>query len=178
MHKILILAGSSSHSSHTLSLSKNIKQKLESLNTKVYLIDLIEYKLPQYDLSLEKESYVNDPKVMEFMKLTKECNGYIWGSPVYHGSYSGILKNALDWQHMNLKGKIAGLISNGNQRGSMVVDHLTLVARTQHAIPIPTRVCTHRTDYDENKKVSSPDILSRIDTFCSEFTDFLDRFKN
>lgn len=177
MPKILILVGSSSHNSHTLNLSKVIAKKLQEFKVEVNLIDLVEYELPQYDLNNEKDFLVNHPKVVEFIRLSKEADGFVWGTPVYHGSFSGILKNALDWQHFFLKNKVVGLISNGNERGSMSVDHLTLVARTQHAIAIPTRVCTDSEDFDQNRNLVAPDILSRVDRFCNELLDFTARMK-
>lgn len=177
MYKVLILAGSSAHNSHTLNLCKNIETSLKKLNIEIDLIDLVEYKLPQYDLSEERNMIANNSKVKNFIELTKNADGYIWGTPVYHGSYSGILKNALDWQHFFLKDKIVGLASNGNERGSMAVDHLTLVARTQHAIAIPTRVCTHRTDYDDQNQLIQEGILNRVETFSKEYFEFLEKFR-
>ncbi len=177
MPKILILVGSSSHNSHTLNLSKVIAQKLEKLEVEVDLIDLVEYGLPQYDLNHEKEFLANHHKVVEFIRLSKEADGFIWGSPVYHGSFSGILKNALDWQSFSLTNKVVGLISNGNERGSMTVDHLTLVARTQHTIAIPTRVCTDSEDFDQNRNLVAPDILSRVDRFCKELIEFVEKMR-
>jgi azobenzene reductase len=176
MPNILILVGSSSHNSHSLNLSKYIQSHLNQTGIHSTLIDLVEYKLPQYDLDLEQDLIQNDLKVKEFMNLSKHADGFIWATPIYHGSFSGILKNALDWQHFFLDGKVVGLVSNGG-RGPQACDALTLVARTQHAVTIPTRVCTHKTDYDEQRNLIAQDIFVRVEKFCSEMADYLQKFK-
>jgi|688.fasta_scaffold356417_2 azobenzene reductase len=176
MKRVLILIGSSTRNSHTLNLAKIIQGQLNDEGLETNLIDLVEYQLPQYDLTTKRDKFLTDPKVANFIELTKQSEGYIWGTPVYHGSYSGILKNALDWQDFSLTNKIVGLISNGNDRGSMAVDHLTLVARAQHAISLPTRICTDAKDYNQNNQLVAQDLLPRINDFCKEFALFINKF--
>ena len=174
MYKILILVGSGSPNSHTLNLAKSVSKNFQKLGIHVDILDLGGFDLPQFNTE-SKEKTQNNLKIAEFINLTKQADGYIWASPVYHGSFSGILKNALDRQP-SLDKKIVGLVSNGMNRSSIVVDQLTLIARSQHAIAIPTRICSQESDFDKQKNITNQDISSRIEAFCTEFIWYLGKF--
>ena len=70
------------------------------------------------------------------------------GTPNYHGSYSGIIKNALDHLTMDdFKMKPVGLIGNsGGIVSAEPLSHLRLIVRTLLGIAIPTQI-THDSDY-------------------------------
>lgn len=104
------------------------------------LIDLRDYNLPFVD-GRNQEDY---PEVVH--KLKREvagAQGIILGTPEYHGSYSGVLKNALD--HMGFRefeGKIVGLIgvAGGGMGAVNALNHLRLVGRSLRAWVIPQQV--------------------------------------
>ena len=65
----------------------------------------------------------DDDNLAEFLTLAAACDAFVLGTPVYHDSYSGVLKNALD--HLgsaSLGGKVFGLVSHGGQRTTQAVD--------------------------------------------------------
>jgi NAD(P)H-dependent FMN reductase len=167
--KILLLAGSGDSNSHSLHLAQAIETKLQALGAETELINLVEYGLPLYDRSVEREN-AHDEKTRHFLDKSLEMDAFVWVTPIYHNSYSSTLKNALDWHHSTkFPGKVVGLASNGGNRSPQACDQLTLVARSQHMLTITTRVCTsENTDYDENLNIIEPGILSRIDTFAQE----------
>lgn len=164
----MILAGSADTNSHSLHLGKAIQDKLKSINQEVEFINLIEYGLPLYDRAAEKQS-AYDGRTRSFLDKSLEIDAFVWVTPIYHNSYSSTLKNALDWQHSTkFPGKVVGLASNGGHRSPQAADQLTLVARSQHMLTIPTRVCTDENDYDENLNISDESIQARIDAFAKE----------
>lgn len=172
--KIIILVGSATKKSRSLSLAENIQKTLVQKGSEVELIDLLELRLPVYDVTTEKtDSY--DDKTRRFLETSRQVDGWVWVTPVYHNSYSSLLKTALDWQHWFFDHKVLGLASH-SERSTAAVDQLLMVARAQHFVPIPTRVCTANEDYDAEKQLTNKDIHQRIDRFAEEFTDFLDRF--
>ncbi len=176
MSKIVVLVGSGTEKSRSLRLAQNIAKKLETFGHEVEIIDLLHLKLPQYNVTTEvNKSY--DPKTQEFLDKSKEANGFVWVTPVYHNSFSSILKNALDWQHFFFDNKVLGVASHaGPSRSPAAADQLLMVARSQHYIHIPTRVFTQNLDYDENKQLTSHEIIERIEHFAAEFNDFLKKF--
>src|SRR5438876_203322 len=75
---------------------------------------------------------------------------FVRGSPVYHNSFSGILKNALDSLSIQqFRNKPVALMSCGNsdRTGSQPCDHLRIVARGLLAVAIPTQVITLPSDF-------------------------------
>ena len=110
------------------------------LGAKTRLIDLHEYDLPFVD-GRGLEDYPAD--VMRLKKEVENAQGIILGTPEYHGSYSGVLKSALD--HMGFRefeGKIVGLIgvAGGGMGAVNALNHLRIVGRSLRAWVIPQQV--------------------------------------
>lgn len=175
---IVILVGSSDAESHSLHLGKAIQDRLVELDSNVDLLNLIDCGLPLYDRRVERdESY--SQKIKDFIHRSSNADAFVWITPIYHNSYSAVLKNALDWHHATeFTGKVLGLASNGGNRSPQAVDQLTLVARSQGMITIPTRVCTDSTDFDESLQVSDESIKKRINDFCLELIDLTSRLSS
>jgi NAD(P)H-dependent FMN reductase len=100
--------------------------------------------------------------------LAEAADAYLLASPVYHNSYSGVLKNALD--HLMLRDvryRPVALASHGG-RSTQAVDPLRIVVRGLLGIAIPTQVCTQEADFagepgeDGLYAVTDPDIQARI----------------
>jgi NAD(P)H-dependent FMN reductase len=165
---IMILVGSADTDSHSLHLGQAIQAALENKSASVTLINLVESGLPLYQRSIERNNKP-DETTKQFLEDSLKMDAFVWITPIYHNSYSSTLKNALDWHHSTkFPGRVVGLASNGGNRSPQAADQLTLVARSQHMLTIPTRVCTDESDYDENLNISSEDIKQRINNFCDE----------
>jgi FMN reductase len=73
------------------------------------------------------------------------ADGLIWSSPMYNGTVSGAVKNALDWFHLlgdreppYLTDKVIGLISTaGGTQGLQVVNTMQYVVRSLRAWAVP-----------------------------------------
>ncbi len=88
-------------------------------------------------------------QVSRFAKEIREADGIILGSPMYHGSYSGVLKNALD----NLPSdafylKAVGLVSHSSNARSCVkpCNDLRPIVRSLRGYATHAHIGT--TDYD------------------------------
>ena len=146
--KILILVGSGDVNSHSLALGTAIKAELETHAVDVDIIDLLDYGLPLYSLAVERADEY-DQKTRDFLSKSYASDAFVWVTPIYHNSFSAILKNALDWQHTRFQGKVVGFASNGGHRSPQAADQLMLVARAQRLITTTVRVCTDSADYDD-----------------------------
>lgn len=164
---ILLLVGSGDTNSHSLHLAQAIEAKLKESGATTELINLVESKIPLFNRAAEREDSYDDV-TREFLAKSEAADAYVWVTPIYHNSFSGILKNALDWQHSKFPNKIVGMASHGGHRSPQAVDHLMHIARAQHGIAIRTRVCTEDGDYDENLNITEETILNRIDAFAEE----------
>jgi azobenzene reductase len=94
-------------------------------------------------------------------------------SPLYHSSYSGALKDALD--HLSareLAEKPVALLSNsGGMPSTQALDHLRIVVRALLAIAIPRQVVTVDSDYEldqDHYRISNPEIEARVGVVSDE----------
>ena len=73
------------------------------------------------------------------------ADGLIWSSPMYNGTVSGAVKNALDWLHLLgdrepplLTDKVIGLVSTaGGTQGLQVVNTMEYIVRALRAWAVP-----------------------------------------
>lgn len=172
--KILILCGSMRAPSYTHSLCVSIQQELDRLGCDTSLWNLQNQILPFADPRFHHDPFHedNDRMAKEFINTIMETDAVILATPIYHNSYSGIIKNALD--HLTiplLSNKTIGLVSHGGNRSPQAVDQLRIVARSLHAHTIPNQVCTAASDFstdNTNYIISSEPIRNRIEKFSQE----------
>lgn len=106
-----------------------------------HLIDLRDYNLPFVTAPDGPEQQMED--VIRLKAETQAADGIILATPEYHGSYSGVLKNALDLLGFDeFEGKMLGLIgiSGGRMGASDALNTLRNVGRALHAWVLPQQV--------------------------------------
>ncbi|MGX0302039.1 NADPH-dependent FMN reductase [Staphylococcus hominis] len=148
--KGLIVVGSAQVGSHTNALAKYLTGQFDNHDVDVDIFDLAERPLNQLDFSGKTHSTEEiKANTKAFQDKAMEADFLIFGTPNYHGSYSGILKNALD--HINMeyvKMKPVGLIGNsGGIVSSEPLSHLRVIVRSLLGIAVPTQIATHDSDY-------------------------------
>jgi FMN reductase len=102
------------------------------------LIDLSEYHLIFCDGKEDESGYPKD--VFTLREEVRAAQGIILATPEYHGSYSGVLKNALDLMGFEaFEGKMLGLVgvSGGGMGAFGAMNNLRAVGRALHAWVIP-----------------------------------------
>lgn len=102
------------------------------------LINLADYDLPLCNGSKDAASY--GPDVARLRQEISAATGIILGTPEYHGSYSGVLKNALDLcGFQEFEGKMVGLlaVSGGSMGATNALSGLRVVGRSLHAWVVP-----------------------------------------
>lgn len=106
--------------------------------------------------------------------IALEADAFVLGSPNYHNSYSGVLKNALDLLNMDIfRDKPVGLVGNsGGIRSTQPIDHLRIVVRGLMGVAIPIQIASCNSDFklmEDHYVVTSDDLTKRL----SDFTDQL-----
>ncbi len=142
--KLLILSGSAFPDSHTHSIARLIESLVEQPEHEVTHIDLREKDIPIFGQGKTED--------IEFLKRHAEnADAIIIGTPNYHTSFSGLLKNALD--HLSIdefEMKPVGLFCNsGGMRNSDPLTQLRMVMRGVHAMVLPLQVCTCDEDFEK-----------------------------
>lgn len=173
--KVLLIVGSAKQYSHTHALAQFVRGNLEEQEAEVTLFDLYDKPVPFLDVS---GRHLNDERIKanvnELRELAEEADAIIIGTPNYHGSYSGVVKNALDHLTMDeFKMKPVGLICNsGGMRSTEPLSHLRIIMRNLLGIAVPVQISTQDADYGKTEDgtyyVDVDDIKLRVKLFTEQ----------
>lgn len=136
---IVGICGSLRPGSYTRKAVKLALQAAQEVGAQTHLIDLRDYDLG-YCTGNESD-YTQD--VFRLRKELRQAQGIILGTPEYHGSVSGVLKNALDLMGFReFQGKMLGLVGvSGGQMGAInALNSLRTVGRALHAWVLPEQI--------------------------------------
>lgn len=151
--KVFLLCGSIAKKSHTNALLNYIKELFIAEKSEVLFWDLKAMPLPIAIPEYHRDPTLHPDKIVrQFVDEIENVDIIILGSPLYHGSYSGVLKNALDnlrWDAF--EGKWVGLVGNaGSIRANHVeFSHLRQVVNTLVGYTAQTQVGACKEDYEE-----------------------------
>ncbi len=167
MVKVVGIAGSLRTDSYSQIALKIAAQKVADLGAEVEILDLRTMQLPFCDGGSE---YPNYPDVQRMQDAFSGADAMILVSPEYHGSISGVLKNALDLMSFDqLSGKVAGFISIlGGQSNSNALNDLRIILRWVHAWAIPEQVAIGQAwqSFTPEGKISDEKLSKRLDSFA------------
>ena len=105
------------------------------------LLDLRELELPMYEPDADEPT----PAAAHLIESCYGADGMLWSSPMYQGTISGALKNALDWLHLLgdrepafLHDKVVGLVSAaGGTQGLQAINTMEFATRALRAWAVP-----------------------------------------
>jgi FMN reductase len=137
-----------------------------------------EIAFPHFDL---KDS-AGVGAAQEFCSVLRKADGIILSSPCYHGSISGLIKNALDYIELMrgdsrpyFDGRAVGCIGcgAGNQGPSMVVTELRTIVHSLRGWCTPLAVAINTTQVTiGDSSCSDPHITSHIETLSKQVVEF------
>ena len=92
------------------------------------LVDLADYPLPLLDepAPASMQQYTKEHTKRWAAKVA-EFDGYVFVSPEYNHSTSGVLKNALDFLNVEWNDKAAALVTYGSVGGARAAEHLRAI---------------------------------------------------
>lgn len=167
MVKIVGLAGSLRPGSYSQQALQLAAQRVEALGAEVTILDLRSLNLPFCDGG---KDYADYPDVAHMRQVVREADGIILATPEYHGSVSGVLKNALDLMSFDeFSGKVTGGISVlGGQSNSNALNELRTIMRWVHAWTIPEQVAIGQAwkAFGEDGTLLDEDLAKRLDAFA------------
>lgn len=151
--KIVGIAGSMNTNSTTKQAINIVLEAAKAAGADIEMIHLADWKLPLYDARDDSTTY---PEIVHrFVKTISEADGLIIGSPEYHGSITGALKNAIDFlEGRQLRDKQVAIVgvAGGSMGATNTVNTLQMIMRNLQAWPLP----------------SSPSIPSAYNAFTPE----------
>jgi azobenzene reductase len=134
--KITLIAGSNRKNSTSTKLSRYIENQLISIGHEVVFFDLYEKPIPFYnpDSSMDTDLHLIELKISML-----QAQAIILSTPDYHGSISGVLKNALDhldFDHFDSK-VVLSISSAGGAVAMSSLTQLQTIIRNVHGINCP-----------------------------------------
>lgn len=172
MVKIVGIAGSLRQESYSQLALQVAAQKLMALGAQVEVLDLRQMHLPFCDGGKEYPEY---PDVQRLQTAFSQADAIVLVSPEYHGSISGVLKNALDLMSFDqLSGKVAGFISIlGGQSNSNALNEMRIVLRWVHAWSIPEQVAIGQAwqAFNAEGKLVDEKLSQRLDQFTASLVE-------
>lgn len=163
--RVVGICGSLRPGSYTRQVLQLALDGAESSGATTELIDLSTYHLVFCDGDNKEDQLPDD--VFTLRKKVKEAHGLILGTPEYHGSYSGVLKNSLDLMGFDeLEGKLVGLVGvSGGELGAInALNGLRTVGRALHAWVIPQQVSVPKAwdAFDEKGVLKNANMTKRL----------------
>jgi NAD(P)H-dependent FMN reductase len=167
--------------SHTAVLTTLVQRMLDNLGCETDLVDLRRTVIGQVDPEFHDAPHEHpDPVVRDLAARAEAAHAFVWATPVYHSSYSGALKNALDAFTMSLViEKPIALCGNGGRTGAtQPTDHLRAIARSLYGIALPTVCVTKNGDYAEGAEgtdgllIRNREIVTRADRMTRQLVEY------
>ena len=169
---VVAILGSPRTPSYTRSLAVAVIRALEARGAAVETLDLRATPLPPMMPELRaKRCEHPDPEAARLFRLAETADAYLLASPVYHNSYSGVLKNALVYLMLrdlrDLRDRPVAQASHGGC-STQAVDPLRIAVRGLLGVAIPAQICTAVSDFspepdaDGLYAVTDADIQARI----------------
>ena len=172
MIKIVGINGSLRPGSYSAMALEVAISRVGALGVETEIIDLRKLSLPFCNGG---DDYSDYPDVAKMQQTVKSAAGLILATPEYHGSVSGVMKNALDLMSFeDLSGKVAGLISVlGGQSNSNALNDLRIILRWVHAWVIPEQIGLGQAwkVFNEEGKILDEKLSQRFDAFAESLVD-------
>jgi FMN reductase len=146
------------------------------------LLDLRDLALPMYSPDDEEPGEAAG----DLIESCYAADGLIWSSPLYQGTISGALKNALDWLHVlgrrdppYLHDKVIGLISAaGGTQGLQAINTMEFAVRALRgwAVPYVVPVASAARVFDPEGRIQDPAVERQLETLGGEVVRVAERF--
>jgi len=172
MVKIVGIGGSLRKDSYSQLALEIAARRVEALGAEVEILDLRQMQLP---FCHGGDEYPGYPDVERLQNTVQQADGLILATPEYHGSVSGVLKNALDLMGFEqLDSKVAGLISVlGGQPNSNALNDMRLIMRWVHAWVIPEQIAIGQAwkAFGADGKLLDEKLSQRFDQFAQSLVE-------
>jgi NAD(P)H-dependent FMN reductase len=141
MVTVVAVAGSLREHSYTRAALSRALAAAEAAGGDVDMLDLREFDLPPLNPDVDDQGDGS-----AFTRRVRTADSVLLGTPMYHGSYSGVLKNAVDYCGFEeFEGKTVGLLGvAGGSFPITALDHLRSVCRALDAWVLPHQAAVPR----------------------------------
>jgi FMN reductase len=168
MTTIVGLGGSLRHASTSRAALEQALAGAAEAGAETRLLDLRELDLPMYD----PDDDAPGEAAAQLIESCYSADGLIWSSPLYQGTISGSLKNALDWLHELgqrdppfLHDKVIGLVSAaGGTQGLQAINTMEFAVRALRgwAVPYVAPVASAGRVFEESGRIKDESVQAQL----------------
>ncbi|WP_134671104.1 NADPH-dependent FMN reductase [Halorussus marinus] len=167
---VVALAGSMRDGSYTRVALRHALAVAADRGAETELLDVREYDLPVFDPDADEPSAATDLK-----RAIRGADTVLWGSPVYHGSYSAAFRNVHDycgWDEYE-DTTVGLLVAAGGGSFGSTLDHMRVTARGVHAWVLPHQVGIRNAgDKIRDGEIVDEDIADRVRTLGEQAVEY------
>ena len=123
--KIAVILGSTRPGRNGKAVADWVLDKAASREATYELVDLVDYPLPHLDEAIPPSmgQYAGE-HTKEWASKIAGYDGFIFVTPEYNHSTSGVLKNAIDYLYAEWNNKAAAFVAYGSLGGARAIEHL------------------------------------------------------
>ncbi len=135
------------------------------------LVDLADYPLPHLDEPLPPSmGQYQNAHTQHWAATIGRFDGFVFVTPEYNHSTSGVLKNAIDYLYAEWNDKAMGVVSYGAVGGARAAEHLRLIAGELQMADVRTNVALSLFNDFENFTDLTPAAYQReaLETLLSQ----------
>jgi FMN reductase len=179
---IVGIGGSLARASRSRAALQRALEGATAAGAETRLLDLRELDLPMYNPDHDEPTEA----AAELIESCYAADGLLWSSPLYQGTISGALKNALDWLHLlgerdppYLHDKVIGLVSAaGGTQGLQAINTMEFAVRALRgwAVPYVVPVATAGRVFDTAGRIQDQSIELQLMTLGGEVVRVAQRF--
>lgn len=162
--QVLAVVGSLNRASVTRVVVNDLAEKLRERGCTVDVLDFFQEPLALFN----PESAYEATGFQPLQQRVERADAYILGTPDYHGSMSGAIKNFLDHFWEEFAGKLFGTVVASHEKGLTVTDQLRTVVRQCYAWSLPYGISFADREDLKDGKVASESLKKRIEMFAHD----------
>lgn len=162
--RILAVVGSLRRASITRVVVGQLAAQWRAEGCEVDVLDLRAEPLPFYC----PDTAEDEPWFLALKQRVERADVYLLGSPDYHGSISGVLKNFLDCFWREFTGKLFATVVASHEKGLTVTDQVRTVARQCYAWALPYNVSFTEDDDVRDGRIVSEPLRARLEMMARD----------
>ncbi len=174
---VLAVSGSLREESYTRTALRYVLAAAAEAGADTALLDLREYDLPVYDPDADEQG-----DEIEVKRRVRAADAVALGTPVYHGSYSGALKNFHDYCGWDeYEDTTVGLLATaGGGSYGPTLEHLRSTVRGVHGWTLPNQVGIRNasdefvadSDAIDGRAFRDPALEERVETLGEKLVEY------
>ena len=150
---IAVILGSTRPGRKGEAVARWVVERARGRDATYALVDLMDHPIPHYaERFPASEGKYELPATQEWAATVSRYDGFVFVTPEYNHSTSGVLKNALDTVYAEWNNKAAALVSYGSTGGVRAAEHVRQILGELQVADVRTQLSFIRaTDWDESK---------------------------